>query len=104
MISRSPLLLHCARNLLAHAGSTPLPDLGLLGLFLGDTLVHDLGVVVGRVLGSLPRRRLGWTVSVKPGMSLSPCFTMARARTAKSMATMQPRTLFLLRSPVLRGR
>lgn len=59
MISRSPLLLHCARNLLAHAGSTPLPDLGLLGLLLGDTLVHDLGVVVlMRMLVHTPDRRL----------------------------------------------
>jgi hypothetical protein len=32
--------------LLAHAGRTPLPDLGLLRLLLRDTLVHDLRVLV----------------------------------------------------------
>ena len=33
-------------RLLAHAGGTALPHLGLLGLFLVDTLVQDLGVLV----------------------------------------------------------
>ena len=48
--------------------------------------------------------RLGIVVSVKPGMSSSPCLTMLRAKTLKSIPTMQPLTLFLLRSPVRRGR
>lgn len=56
------------------------------------------------LVARLGPRRLGATVSVTPGMSESPFFTMERARTERSMATMQPRTLFLLRSPVRRGR
>ena len=33
-------------NLLVHAGGTALAELVALGLLLGDTLVHDLGVLV----------------------------------------------------------
>ena len=46
----------------------------------------------------------GNTLSVSPGISSSPCFTTLNASTDKSIATMHPRTLFLLRSPVRRGR
>jgi len=38
---------------LAHAGSTSLPHLGLLGLLLGNTLGQNLRVLVGSVLGLL---------------------------------------------------
>lgn len=34
-----------SHGLLTHAGRTPLPQVGLLRLLLGDTLVHDLGVL-----------------------------------------------------------
>ena len=48
--------------------------------------------------------RFGCTVSVNPGSSPSPCFTMLSASTLKSMATIHPRTLLRFRSPVRRGR
>ena len=42
-------------NLLVHAGGTALAELVALGLLLGDTLVHDLGVLVlGKVLVFVP--------------------------------------------------
>ncbi len=47
--------------------------------------------------------RFGCTVSVNPGSSSSPCLMILSANTAKSMATIHPLTLFLLRSPVLLG-
>ena len=49
-------------------------------------------------------RRFGYTVSVTPGMSLSPFLTIERASTERSMPTIQPRTDLRLRSPVRRGR
>merc|ERR1719352_1936832 len=42
---------------------------------------------------------LGMVLSVSPGISASPFFTMAMERTAKLPSTMHPRTDFLLRSP-----
>lgn len=48
--------------------------------------------------------RFGCTLSVNPGISPSPCLMTLSASTARSAATMQPRTLFLLLSPVRRGR
>ena len=56
---------------------------------------------------SLPRlgpRRLGKTLSVKPGISLSPCLTMMHESTRMSLPTMQPRTDLRLRSPSRRAR
>jgi hypothetical protein len=43
---------------------------------------------------------LGFSTSVKPGKSLSPFFTITKFRTERSGLTMQPRTDFLLRSPL----
>ena len=48
--------------------------------------------------------RFGLTVSVTPSNSCSPFFTMLNASTLRSMPTIHPLTLFLLRSPVRRGR
>lgn len=39
--------------LLPHGGRSPLPEVGLLGLLLTNTLVEDLGVLGSSVLGSL---------------------------------------------------
>ena len=47
--------------------------------------------------------RFACSVSVNPGISPSPCFTTASASTLKSIPTIHPLTLFLLRSPVLLG-
>jgi hypothetical protein len=60
----------------------------------------NLRILVARLGPS----RFGWTTSVKPGMSPSPCLTMESASTDRSCATMQPRTDLRLRSPVRRGR
>ena len=46
----------------------------------------------------------GSTRSVNPGMSPSPFLTTLSANTLRSIATIHPLTLFLLRSPVRRGR
>lgn len=48
--------------------------------------------------------RLGRTVSVRPGISCSPCLTMMVDRTAMSVLTMQPRTDLRRRSPARRSR
>ena len=45
----------------------------------------------------------GSTLSVNPGNSSSPCLTTLSANTDKSIATIQPLTLFLFLSPVLLG-
>lgn len=44
---------------------------------------------------------LGFSISVSPGRSLSPFFTMTKFNTERSGLTMHPRTDFLLRSPFL---
>ncbi|CAA6658858.1 unnamed protein product [Spirodela intermedia] len=44
---------------------------------------------------------LGFSMSVNPGRSFSPFFTMTRLRTERSGLTMHPRTDFLRRSPFL---
>ena len=47
-------------NLLVHAGGTALADLVPLGLLLGDTLVHDLSVLVlGNMLVVVPSLFVG---------------------------------------------
>lgn len=43
---------------------------------------------------------LGFSVSVKPGKSFSPFFTITKFKTESSGLTMHPRTDFLLRSPL----
>jgi len=43
---------------------------------------------------------LGFSVSVNPGKSFSPFFTITKLRTERSGLTMHPRTDFLLRSPL----
>ena len=43
---------------------------------------------------------LGFSVSVNPGRSFSPFFTITKLRTERSWLTMHPRTDFLLRSPL----
>jgi hypothetical protein len=43
---------------------------------------------------------LGFSMSVKPGRSFSPFFTITKFSTDRSGLTMQPRTDFLRRSPL----
>ena len=43
---------------------------------------------------------LGFSISVNPGKSLSPFFTITKFKTERSGLTMQPRTDFLRRSPL----
>merc|ERR1719204_1949391 len=47
---------------------------------------------------------LGMVLSVNPGISASPFFTIDMAKTAKFPSTIHPRTDFLLRSPSRLGR
>src|SRR5258706_4036906 len=62
--------------------------------------LKNLRTLVARLGPSRLRR----TVSVRPGISCSPCLTTTRERTAMSGPTMHPRTDLRLRSPVRRGR
>lgn len=43
---------------------------------------------------------LGFSISVRPGKSFSPFFTITKFRTKRSGLTIHPRTDFLLRSPL----
>lgn len=80
-------------------------------------MINDDGIDRALTSSSLPKPKnlrilvallgpnlFGNTLSVRPGISSSPCLMTLNANTDRSIATMQPLTLFLLRSPVRRGR
>ena len=93
-------------NLLDHQDtSQTLPDFVVkvrryvLTYFLTSSSLDRLNSlrILDALLGPLI---LGFSMSVKPGKSFSPFFTITKFRTERSGLTMHPRTDFLLRSPL----